>query len=82
MLKAILMTAAMFLASANFASALSKHEADIQYIDATLPSAHISAAKKAEVKKLRNEGSAFHYAGQHGKAEKVLEKAKAILNGG
>jgi hypothetical protein len=81
MLKAILISMAMVLASANWASALSKHEADIQYIDATLPSAHLSPAKKAEVTKLRNEGAKFHFAGRHGKAEKVLEKAKAILRG-
>jgi hypothetical protein len=80
-LKAILLTATILLASANFTNALTKHEADIQYIDATLPSARLSPAKKAEVIKLRNEGSKFHYAGRHGKAEKVLEKAKAILSG-
>jgi hypothetical protein len=81
MLKAILLTATMLLASANFANALSKHEADIQYIDSALRTARLSPAKKAEVVRLRNEGSTFHFSGKHGKAEKVLEKAKAILSG-
>jgi len=39
----------------------------------------LQPAQRAQVIKLRNEGEAFHNAGQHGKAEVVLEQAKAIL---
>jgi hypothetical protein len=71
--------AAALLFSVNLAVAQSKHEHDIQTINAELRTAHLSKAKRAEVIKLRDEGAKYHYAGQHGKAEKVLEKAKAIL---
>ncbi|HEY5279323.1 MAG TPA: hypothetical protein VIJ67_06180 [Pseudolabrys sp.] len=80
MLKVILFAVATLLASGNLASAQSKHIHDIQTIDAALPSAKLSAAQKARVVKLRNEGEKLHYAGKHGKAEVVLEKAKAILH--
>jgi hypothetical protein len=77
-----LLTALALLVLPNVAIAQSKHERDIQTINASLQTAHLTPAKRAEVIKLRNEGAAFHHAGKHGKAEVVLEKAKAILRGG
>jgi hypothetical protein len=79
MIKAMLVSLAMFFASMTLANAQAKHVHDLQIIDSSLPSAHLSPAKKAEVVRLRNEGEKLHYAGRHGKAEVVLEKAKAIL---
>lgn len=63
----------------SLAVAQSKHPQDVQKINAALPTAKITPAQRAQVIKLRNEGEAFHNAGQHGKAEVVLEQAKAIL---
>ena len=63
----------------NVAMAQSKHPQDVQKINAALPTAKIMPAQRAQVIKLRNEGEAFHSAGPHGKAEVVLEQAKAIL---
>ncbi len=79
MLKAILCAAAL-LASVNLAAAQSKHIHDIQKIDAVLPSAKLSAGQEARVVRLGNEGEKLHYAGRHGKAEVVLQQAKAILH--
>jgi hypothetical protein len=67
------------IALAGVASAQHKHPQDVAKIDAALPSAKISPAQRAEVIKLRSEGEKLHYAGKHGQAEVVLEKAKAIL---
>jgi len=67
------------VALTNVAMAQSKHPQDVQKINAALPTAKITPAQRAQVIKLRNEGEAFHNAGQHGKAEGVLEQAKAIL---
>lgn len=75
-----LLIAAALLLSVNPAAAQTKHERDIQIINAELRTAHLTPARRAEVIKLRDEGAKFHYSGQHGKAEKVLEKAKAILS--
>jgi hypothetical protein len=44
-----------------------------------LPNAKISAAQKAEVEKLRDEGQKLHAAGNHPASEAALDKAKAIL---
>ena len=74
-----MLIAIALLALTNGAVAQSKHPQDIQKINAALPAAKITPAQRAQVIKLRNEGEAFHNAGQHGKAEVVLEQAKAIL---
>ena len=65
-----------FVVLTNVAMAQSKHPQDVQKINAALPTAKITPAQRAQVIKLRNEGEAFHSAGQHGKAEVVLEQAK------
>jgi hypothetical protein len=52
----------------------------MKQIDAALPSAKLTAAKMAEVKKLRADGEAFHKAGKHSDSEASLNKAKKILN--
>jgi hypothetical protein len=82
MMKFGLLVSVALIVLTNTAFAQSKHERDIQTINASLQTAHLTPAKRAEVIKLRNEGAAFHHAGKHGKAEAVLEKAKAILRGG
>ena len=74
-----ILTAIALLVLPSAAMAQSKHPQDIQKINAALPAAKITPARRAQVIKLRNEGEAFHNAGQHGKAEVVLEQAKAIL---
>jgi hypothetical protein len=48
-------------------------------IDAALPTAKVSAAQMAEVKKLRADGEASHKAGKHADSEASLKKAKGIL---
>jgi hypothetical protein len=77
-MKRTLLIIALILTS-NVAFAQSKHLADIGGIDAALPSAQITPAQRAQVIKYRNEGDKLHSAGNHGAAEVVLEKAKAIL---
>jgi hypothetical protein len=52
---------------------------EISKINAALPNAKISAAQKAEVEKLRDEGQKLHAAGNHPASEAALDKAKAIL---
>ena len=79
-MRIILFIVAALLVAPSMATAQSKHENDIQKINAALPSAKITPAQKAEVIKLRNEGKKLHFAHQHGKAEVVLEKAKGILH--
>ncbi|UPJ53271.1 hypothetical protein IVB30_19325 [Bradyrhizobium sp. 200] len=74
-----ILIAIALVALTNVAMAQSKHPQDVQKINAALPTAKITPAQRAQVIKLRNEGEAFHNAGQHGKAEVVLEQAKAIL---
>ena len=69
----------LVLAGATDARAQHKHPRDIIKIDAALPSAQISAAQRAQVIKLRNDGERLHAAGNHGAAEAALERAKAIL---
>lgn len=51
----------------------------MKQIDDALPSAKISAAQMAEVKKLRADGEAQHKAGKHPESEAALNKAKGIL---
>jgi hypothetical protein len=67
------------LIATNVAFAQSKHPADISKIDAALPRAQLTSAQRAEVIRYRNEGEKQHYAGNHGAAEVVLERAKTIL---
>ena len=65
----------------TIAAAQSKHVRDMQVIDAALPTAQITAARRAEVLKLRRQGERLHFSNQHGAAEVALERAKAILKG-
>jgi hypothetical protein len=53
---------------------------DIQKINVVLLSAQITPQQRTQVKKLREEGAAFHHAGKHGSAELMLEQAKATLH--
>jgi len=48
-------------------------------VNDALPTAKISDAQKAEVKKLRDEGEAQHKAGKHDDSMATLNKAKGIL---
>jgi hypothetical protein len=48
-------------------------------IDDALPSAKLSDAQMAEVKKLRAEGEALHKAGKHTESVDALAKAEKIL---
>lgn len=48
-------------------------------IDDALPSAKLSAAQMAEVKKLRADGEALHKAGKHTESVEALTKAERIL---
>lgn len=52
---------------------------EMKAIDAALPSAKLSEAQTAEVKKLRAEGEALHKAGNHAESMAALGKAKSIL---
>ena len=52
---------------------------DIKAIDAALPKAQLSAAQKADVKSLRNQGAAEHKAGEHKAAVGSLAKAMRII---
>ncbi|MBR1276952.1 hypothetical protein [Bradyrhizobium sp. AUGA SZCCT0283] len=70
---------ALLLALPGIAEAQSKHERDMQTIDATIQTAKLTPAQRAQVTRLRQEGAKLHYAGKHGAAEVALEKAKAIL---
>jgi hypothetical protein len=79
-MRIILLIVIALLTVPSMASALSKHEMDIQEINAALPHAKITRAQRAQVIKLRDQGQRLHYAHKHGKAEVVLEKAKAILH--
>lgn len=51
----------------------------MKQVDAALPSAKLSAAQMAEVKKLRADGEQYHKAGKHAESMEALNKAKAIL---
>jgi len=78
-MRVVLTVGVALLALTGVAMAQHKHPRDIQTIDAALRSAQITPAQRAEVIKLRNQGEKLHYSGDHGAAEVVLEKAKAIL---
>ena len=51
----------------------------MKQIDDALPSAKLSDAQMAEVKKLRADGEAHHKAGKHAESEAALNKAKSIM---
>ena len=51
----------------------------MKQIDEALPSAKLSEAQMAEVKKLRAEGETHHKAGKHADSEAALNKARGIL---
>ncbi len=76
-LSSMILAASLALASgAVLASSCPKH---MKAIDAALPTAKISTAQMAEVKKLRADGEAFHKAGKHGDSMDALSKAEKIL---
>ena len=55
--------------------------ADIAAIDNALPKSNMSAADKAKVMSLRNEGEALHNAGSHKESvDKLAEAMRIILN--
>jgi hypothetical protein len=79
-MKRMLLIALVLAAGTNLALAQTKHIGDMRVIDAALPTAKLAPAERAEVVRLRQEGEQLHYSNQHGRAEVVLERAKAILN--
>jgi hypothetical protein len=52
---------------------------EMKAIDAALPSAKLSDAQMAEVKKLRAEGEKLHKEGKHTESMEALGKAKGML---
>ena len=53
---------------------------EMKAIDEALPTAKLSAAQMADVKKYRAEGEALHKAKKHQESLDTLDKAKKILN--
>ncbi|MFQ5954219.1 MAG: hypothetical protein ACE5JZ_04070 [Kiloniellales bacterium] len=52
---------------------------NVKAIDAGLPKTNLSAAQKAEVQKLRDEGLAQHNGGKHKESMVTLSKAMQII---
>lgn len=75
----IFMAALALLITTNVAFAQAKHPIWVREIDAALPAANITAAQRANVIQLRNDGERQHNAGNHGAAEVSLRKARGIL---
>lgn len=76
-LRSIIVAMALALASGvAFANSCPK---EMKAIDAALPSAKLSDAQMAEVKKLRADGEQFHKDGKHGESMAALGKAKKML---
>ena len=73
-----IMIASLFAltSSVAFASSCPKH---MKAIDAALPTAKLSAAQMADVKKYRAEGEALHKEGKHADSVAALAKAEKIL---
>ena len=62
------------------APALAFHcPADVKAIDNALPKSNLTAAQKAEVTKLRDDGEAQHKAGKHKDSVNTLAKAMRII---
>lgn len=76
MKRTILLCALSVASSVAFASSCPK---EMKAIDAALPKAQLSDARKSEVTKLRADGEAFHKAGKHAESMAALGKAKSIL---
>lgn len=73
----MIVTAGLALASS---AAFAFHcPADMKAIDAALPTAKLSDAQMAEVKKYRTEGEALHKAGKHQESVDTLAKARKLL---
>ena len=78
MLRRTLLAATLLVAIS--APALAGHcPADVKAIDNALPKMSLSAAQKAEVTTLRNEGEALHKAGNHNDSQSALAKAMRII---
>ena len=76
-LSSMILAASLALASgAVLAGSCPKH---MKAIDAALPTAKISAAQMADVKKLRADGETFHKAGKHAESMEALGKASKLL---
>jgi hypothetical protein len=76
-IRILLAAAALAVAST---SAMAFHcPKDMKAIDAALPSAKLSEAQMAEVRKYRAEGEALHKAGKHQESVATLARAKKIL---
>ena len=76
-LRSIIVALALALTSGvAFANSCPK---EMKAIDAALPSAKLSDAQMAEVKKLRADGEQFHKDGKHGESMAALGKAKKML---
>ena len=76
-LRSIIVAMALALASgAAFANSCPK---EMKAIDAALPTAKLSDAQMAEVKKLRAEGEQLHKDGKHSESMAALGKAKKML---
>ena len=76
-LRSIIVAMALALASgAAFANSCPK---EMKAIDAALPTAKLSDAQMAEVKKLRAEGEQLHKDGKHSESMAALGKAKKMM---
>lgn len=74
-MRSILLALALGLGSAGLAYA-SSCPMHIKAIDEALAANKVSADKKAEVQKLRDEGKALHDAGKHAESMAKLAEAK------
>ena len=73
-----IMIAALFALTSGvaYAGSCPKH---MKAIDAALPTAKLSAAQMADVKKYRAEGETLHKEGKHADSVAALVKAEKIL---
>ena len=78
-MRTILLALALSLGSAGLAYA-SSCPTQVKAIDAALSSnASLSADKKAQAKKLRDEGEALHASGKHAESMAKLTEAKQLI---
>jgi len=76
MLRSTLLAIAILVPATAFAN---QCPSMMKSIDAALQTTTISAAQKAQVMQLRQQGEKQHQAGDHAASEQSLAKAKAIL---
>ena len=70
---------AMTLALASGVASANSCPKEMKAIDAALPTAKLSDAQMAEVKKLRAEGEQLHKDGKHSESMAALGKAKKMM---